>query len=149
MGTGGASATYCTHWLDTIKVRMQTFPTEYTSGGQCIRATLKEGGVSALYKGAVPAVTGHAIKASAVFMSYGLCQEAVWRLSVAAGLAVEPVAGQHHHHELKVWQLASAGAMTGVLASFVLCPIELVKCRMQALASGGSCKIAPPSKSGR
>ena len=115
---------------------MQTFPTLYPTCSHCVRATLQQGGICALYEGAVPAVTGHAIKASAVFMSYGLCQEAVWRLSTAAGGTVAP-SGEHGHHELKVWQLASAGAMTGVMASFVLCPIELVKCRMQALSSGG------------
>ena len=28
---------------------------------------------------------------------------------------------------------ASAGAMAGIASSFVLCPLELVKCRLQAL----------------
>eukprot|EP00914_Ancora_sagittata_P015835 GHVO01031448.1.p1 GENE.GHVO01031448.1~~GHVO01031448.1.p1 ORF type:complete len:420 (-),score=11.47 GHVO01031448.1:278-1468(-) len=137
---GGASATYSTHWLDTIKVRMQSFPTTYTSCSQCFKTTLQQGGLGALYQGAVPAVTGHAIKASAVFMSYGLCQEFIWKLSMSTGFANEAAS---ERHELAVWQLASAGAMTGVLASFVLCPIELVKCRMQALCAGDACYAVP------
>ncbi|ELT98792.1 hypothetical protein CAPTEDRAFT_170059 [Capitella teleta] len=140
--SGGASATYSTHWLDTIKVRMQSFPSTYVSCSQCFRETLKQGGLAALYQGAVPAVTGHAIKASAVFMSYGLCQELVWKLSLAAGAATEADGARH---DLAVWQLASAGAMTGVLASFVLCPVELVKCRMQALCVGDACYGVPKS----
>lgn len=147
---GGASATYSTHWLDTIKVRMQSFPTHYITFTQCLRSTIQQGGLGALYQGAVPAVTGHAIKASAVFMSYGLCQELVWRLSVAAGASpAVPSEESDGRHELAVWQLASAGAMTGILASFVLCPVELVKCRMQALCCGDTCYGMPRSINNR
>lgn len=112
---------------------MQTFPSIYPSCCQTVKATLREGGMPALYQGAVPAVFGHTLKASAVFMSYGICQEAVWRLSCRLGISIATPDNKGHHH-LQVWQLASAGAMTGILASFVLCPVELVKCRMQALS---------------
>ena len=51
--------------------------------------------------------------------------------------------------ELKVWQHASAGAMTGVAASLFICPLELVKCRMQAIhqlcsTTGGPNYVANP-----
>ena len=37
--------------------------------------------------------------------------------------------------DLTIWHHAGSGAMTGVIASFVLCPMELIKCRLQALHS--------------
>lgn len=57
-------------------------------------------------------------------MSYGFCEEAVRQMRAKASLS-----------ELNVWDHASAGAMTGVVASFVLCPMEVVKCRLQALSA--------------
>merc|ERR1712038_1926222 len=48
--------------------------------------------------------------------------------------------------ELSVCQHASAGAMTGVVASFVLCPMELIKCRMQALQQLSACKSSASVK---
>ena len=53
---GGGTATYTTHWLDTIKVKMQTFPTDYRSGASCLRHTLREEGLRGLYQGVAPAV---------------------------------------------------------------------------------------------
>ena len=119
---GGGTATYTTHWLDTIKVKMQTFPSAYRTGLSCLRHTLKEEGVRGLYQGATPAVLGQTVKTAVVFCSYGLCEEIVCNF-----------AGQDSTDDLHVWQHASAGAMTAIMASFFLCPLELIKCRLQAL----------------
>ena len=70
-------ATYSTHWLDTVKVRMQTFPGTYSSGISCIKSLYGEAGLAGLYQGAGPAVTGHACKAAFVFMSYGVSSEII------------------------------------------------------------------------
>lgn len=64
------------------------------------------------------------LRAAVVFMSYGFCEEAVRRARGKAAL-----------RDLTVWDHASAGAMTGVVASFVLCPVEVIKCRLQALST--------------
>ena len=117
----GSTATYSTHWLDTIKVKMQASPTSYTGGVNCLQKTLRNEGLRGLYQGATPAVAGHACKASIVFMCYGACERVVLGL---CGYGAD---------RITVTQHAAAGAMTGVLASFVLCPMELVKCRMQAM----------------
>lgn len=119
---GGSTATYVTHWLDTIKVKMQTKPGQYSSGYKCFRQTTSADGVIALYQGAVPAVVGQTCKTAVVFMSYGLCEELVRRLT-----------GCSKTHDLTVWHHAAAGAMTGIVASFILCPLELLKCRLQAM----------------
>lgn len=44
-----------------------------------------------------------------------------------------PVPGLKNVEDETIWHHAGSGAMTGVMASFVLCPMELVKCRLQAL----------------
>ena len=69
---GGIAATYTTHWLDTVKVRMQTFPGIYPNGIQCLKRVFHETGMAGLYQGAGPAVIGHTCKAAFVFMSYGI-----------------------------------------------------------------------------
>lgn len=122
--SGGCTATYITHWLDTVKVKMQTLPEVYSRAGPicCLKDTITDEGLRGLYKGAVPAVMGQTAKTAIVFMSYGLCEELVCSLS-----------GHSQLHELTLVHHASAGAMTGIVASFVLCPLELVKCRLQAL----------------
>jgi solute carrier family 25 ornithine transporter 2/15 len=76
----------------------------------------------ALYHGAVPAVVGQTCKTAVVFMSYGLCEEAIRRVSGCLSI-----------HDMNIWHHAGSGAMTGIVASFVLCPLELVKCRLQVL----------------
>lgn len=101
---------------------MQTKPGHYSSGYKCFRQTTSVDGVIALYQGAVPAVVGQTCKTAVVFMSYGLCEELVRRLT-----------GCSKTHELTVWHHAAAGAMTGIVASFILCPLELLKCRLQAM----------------
>ena len=47
---GGSTATYSTHWLDTLKVKMQTFPTHYASTTRCLTHTLHNEGVRGLYQ---------------------------------------------------------------------------------------------------
>lgn len=101
---------------------MQTKPGRYSSGYTCFKQTTSADGVVALYQGAVPAVVGQTCKTAVVFMSYGLCEELVRRAT-----------GCSKTHDLTVWHHAAAGAMTGVVASFILCPLELLKCRMQAM----------------
>lgn len=134
---GGGTATYSTHWLDTIKVKMQTFPNVYNSGTFCLRDTIRHEGVKGLYLGATPALIGQMAKTAVVFLSYGVCEETIARLS-----------GYQTVEELQTWHHASAGAMAGILSSFVLCPLELLKCRLQALQQtavpGGATVRASP-----
>jgi len=110
---------------------MQTFPNVYNSGTFCLRDTIRHEGVKGLYLGATPALIGQTAKTAVVFLSYGVCEETIARLS-----------GYQNVEELHTWHHASAGAMAGILSSFVLCPLELLKCRLQALhqtaAPGGT-----------
>ena len=65
--SGGGTATYTTHWLDTVKVKMQTFPTEYRGGYHCLRDTVKGEGLRGLFSGAAPAVTGQVQEYNTIF----------------------------------------------------------------------------------
>jgi len=119
---GGATATYSTHWLDTVKVKMQAQPHLYSGALPCLQQTLKTEGLRGLYKGASPAIVGNMTKASVVFMSYGFCEE-----------MVRKTCGTEAGGHLSLCQHASAGALTGVTATLLLCPLEVIKCRLQAL----------------
>lgn len=54
-------------------------------------------------------------------MSYGLCQRAVCKLSFKKDI-----------NELNSVQNALSGSAAAFFASLVLCPTELVKCRLQS-----------------
>lgn len=54
-------------------------------------------------------------------MSYGLCQKVVCKLSF-----------KNDVKELNSVQNALAGSGAAIFASLVLCPTELVKCRLQS-----------------
>jgi len=65
---------------------------------------------------------------SVLFMAYGLCQKMV---AAAAGTA--------DVNSLTAFQNALSGSFAAFFSSLVLCPTELVKCKMQAMheMSGG------------
>ena len=63
--------------LDTVKVKMQTFPHLYTNMFDCFRATFREGGLRALYAGTVPSLAANIAENSVLFAAYGVCQKAV------------------------------------------------------------------------
>ncbi|XP_061105044.1 solute carrier family 25 member 15b isoform X2 [Conger conger] len=59
---------------------------------------------------------------SVLFMSYGFCQEVVRMVyGVSGGAALSDM------------QKACAGSVASIFSSLVLCPTELVKCRLQAM----------------
>ena len=79
---GGVALVYVGQPLDTIKVKMQTFPKLYTSMIDCMRQTLvKEGFIRGLYAGTVPAIVANVAENSVLFAGYGLCQKFVANLS--------------------------------------------------------------------
>lgn len=61
------------------------------------------------------------IENSVLFMSYGLCQKLVAKASLKKDVS-----------ELNSVQNALSGSAAAFFASLVLCPTELVKCRLQS-----------------
>ncbi|XP_063344099.1 solute carrier family 25 member 15b [Pelmatolapia mariae] len=130
--TGGAACVFSGQPLDTVKVKMQTFPKLYRGFIHCFMSTYKQVGLRGLYQGTTPALMANIAENAVLFMSYGFCQQ-----------VIRFTAGLHSEAVLSDVQKACAGSVASIFSSLVLCPTELVKCRLQAMhemASSG--KIA-------
>ncbi|XP_063349249.1 solute carrier family 25 member 15a isoform X2 [Pelmatolapia mariae] len=116
---------------------MQTFPTVYRGFIHCFISTFRQVGLRGLYKGTTPALIANIAENAVLFLSYGLCQDAVRFMSRMDKGA-----------DLSDLQKASAGSLASIFSSMAICPTELVKCRLQAMhemeASG---KVARGQKS--
>ncbi len=81
--TGGAANVYVGQSLDTVKVKMQTFPHLYTNMVDCFKRTYNEGGIRGLYAGTIPALAANIAENSVLFAAYGLCQKGVaWAVGI-------------------------------------------------------------------
>lgn len=79
---GGVALVYVGQPLDTIKVKMQTFPKLYASMIDCMRQTVvKEGFIRGLYAGTIPAIVANVAENSVLFAGYGMCQKLVANVS--------------------------------------------------------------------
>ncbi|XP_068174392.1 solute carrier family 25 member 15a [Antennarius striatus] len=134
---GGTACVLSGQPFDTVKVKMQTFPTMYRGFIHCFASTYRMVGLHGLYKGTTPALVSNIGENAVLFLSYGLCQDMV-RL----------FCGVDKGANLSDVQKASSGSFASFFSSLVVCPTELVKCRLQAMhemeASG---KIASGQKS--
>ncbi|XP_075449298.1 LOW QUALITY PROTEIN: mitochondrial ornithine transporter 1-like [Ascaphus truei] len=119
---GGTACVLTGQPFDTAKVKMQTFPSMYRGLTECAVKTYKQVGFRGFYKGTSPALLANIAENSVLFMSYGFCQRVVRR-----------IVGLEKNATLSDLQNASAGSVASVFAALVLCPTELVKCRLQAM----------------
>uniref|UniRef100_A0A1S4G8U7 Uncharacterized protein n=1 Tax=Anopheles gambiae TaxID=7165 RepID=A0A1S4G8U7_ANOGA len=126
---GGVALVYVSQPMDTVKVKMQTFPGLYKGLVNCTLQTFRRDGiVRGLYAGTLPAVVANVAENSVLFAAYG-CQQAVGRLVHKPAVA-----------DLSALENATAGFLAAFFSSFTLCPTELIKCKLQALretAGGG------------
>lgn len=65
--------------LDTVKVKMQTFPKLYSKGMiDCLLTTYKKDGIRrGLYAGTVPALVANVSENAVLFAAYGMCQKLI------------------------------------------------------------------------
>ncbi|XP_038690750.1 mitochondrial arginine transporter BAC1 isoform X3 [Tripterygium wilfordii] len=110
------------HPFDTVKVKLQKHNTEahgikYRNGLHCTARILKTEGIRGLYTGATSSFIGVAFQSSIFFGIYSQTKQ-----SLQGGL-------QSDKPLPKV--IIPTAAFGGAIVSFVLCPSELVKCRMQ------------------
>jgi len=62
MFVGGTASVYVGQPLDTVKVKMQTFPTLYKNAWQCCVTTLRKEGIAhGLYAGTVPSLAAQVV----------------------------------------------------------------------------------------
>ncbi|CAM9599834.1 unnamed protein product [Lampetra planeri] len=119
---GGIACVYSGQPFDTAKVKMQTFPKLYNGFVTCFGQTYRTEGMRGLYRGSVPALIANIGENAMLFLCYGFCQRLVAKLS--------------HLQEgsrLSNMQMATAGSLAAGFTAIVICPLELVKCRMQAM----------------
>ncbi|KAM7259454.1 hypothetical protein ACFE04_015195 [Oxalis oulophora] len=132
---GGAAQLIVGHPFDTIKVKLQSQPTpapgqlpKYAGAIDAVKQTLAAEGLGGLYKGmGAPLATVAAFNAL-LFTVRGQMETL---------LRSEPGA------PLTVTQQVVAGGGAGFAVSFLACPTELIKCRLQAQSS-----LAPASGTG-
>lgn len=120
---GGVALVYVGQPLDTVKVKMQTFPSMYKGMVNCFLRTLRTDGIArGLYAGTIPAVVANVAENSVLFAAYGGCQKAIAHLS-----------GVQSVKELSSISNAWAGFFAAFFSSLTLCPTELIKCKLQAM----------------
>ncbi|KAK9300218.1 hypothetical protein QLX08_006993 [Tetragonisca angustula] len=120
---GGIALVYVGQPLDTIKVKMQTFPSMYKGMVNCFLQTLKTDGIiRGLYAGTVPALVANVAENSVLFAAYGGCQKVISNI-----LDIKKV------EDLTSMQNACAGFFAAFFSSLTLCPTELIKCKLQAI----------------
>lgn len=120
----GAAQLLVGHPFDTIKVKLQSQgapapgrPAKYAGTVDAVRKTLAEEGARGLYKGMGAPLATVAVANAVLFCARG---------------QMEALLRDHPGQHLDVAQQMVAGAGAGVAVSFVACPTELVKCKLQA-----------------
>lgn len=108
--------------LDTVKVKMQTFPHLYPNSFQCFKQTIQKEKIRGLYAGTVPALVANVAENSVLFCAYGVCQN-----------FVQLIVDKKSKDNLNPLENAFAGFLAAFFSSFTLCPTELIKCRLQAM----------------
>lgn len=120
---GGIAVVYVGQPLDTVKVKMQTFPTLYKNMVECFMRTFKSDGiVRGLYAGTVPALATNIAENSVLFFAYGFCQKFMVNVTGASNI-----------DSLSVVSNATAGFLASFFSSLAICPTELIKCKLQAM----------------
>ncbi|CAG9534951.1 unnamed protein product [Cercopithifilaria johnstoni] len=107
--------------LDTVKVKMQTFPIFYPKGIRCFESILRLDGVRGLYAGTVPALASNIAENAVLFTAYGYCKKVVAFCN-----------GRSKLEDMTPVENALSGSLASIFAAMVICPTELVKCKLQA-----------------
>ncbi|KAK1241539.1 hypothetical protein MKX08_001513 [Trichoderma sp. CBMAI-0020] len=132
----GIAGKYIEYPFDTVKVRLQSqpdhLPLRYTGPLDCFRQSIKSDGLRGLYRGISAPLFGAAAETSSLFLFENVGRELLYRAHIAS-----------RDEGLSLPSLWLTGAISGVFTSFVLTPIELVKCRIQAPALSEGAPAAP------
>lgn len=122
---------YIEYPFDTVKVRLQSqpdhLPLRYTGPLDCFRQSIKQDGLLGLYRGISAPLVGAALETSSLFFFERIGREAVYKSGLSS-----------RDKPLPLPALWFTGAFSGAFTSFVLTPIELVKCKIQVPATVSS-----------
>ncbi|ORX33972.1 mitochondrial carrier domain-containing protein [Kockovaella imperatae] len=143
------------HPFDLVKVRLQSqpgdAPASFSGPLDCFKQTYGKEGWRGLYRGLSMPVIGAMAENATLFLVYNKCQDAIVAASSSSPGVSEKVLGKRR--ELSTPELALAAGAAGACASFILTPIELIKCRMQVQMlvreAGMSASTGGPASSAR
>ncbi|KAI9097242.1 mitochondrial carrier domain-containing protein [Phlyctochytrium arcticum] len=128
---GGWAQVVVGHPFDTLKVRLQTQGPQhqYANALDCLKQTVRNEGVLALYKGVVSPLMGVGVCNAVLFGANG-----TFRHLIGGG-----------KEQLSIGQYALAGSLSGGVMAWVNCPVELLKVKLQTQFSTAG---APPTYTG-
>jgi len=130
---GSAACVYSGQPFDTVKVRLQVQPGEFTSALDCFRKTMWGEGVTKLWSGSVPALTGALLENAVAFGVNG----ALKRI-----LSLGDKAAPRLEKDKSFVEPFLTGGITGFFTAIVLCPCDVLKCRAQlSRATGQDARI--------
>ena len=119
----GIVGKYIEYPFDTVKVRLQSQPDQFTGPLDCFRQAIRADGVlGGLYRGISAPLVGAALENSSLFFFERIGRD----IALASGV------WRTDKGELPLAALFVTGAWAGTWTSLVLTPVELVKCRIQA-----------------
>ncbi|KAG9439201.1 hypothetical protein H6P81_019366 [Aristolochia fimbriata] len=110
------------HPFDTVKVKLQAHNTDasgkkYRNALHCATRILSSEGVRGLYRGATSSFVGMAFESSLFFGMYSQLKKALQ--------------GGMSSSRPQIHVVGPSAGFSGAIISVILCPAELVKCRMQ------------------
>lgn len=103
------------HPFDSLKVRMQT-STSRISFRKCVQEIIKKEGFFSMYRGLTPPLCTIPLVNAIVMSSYEFCKR---------------ILGVESEDKFTFAQSIYSGMFAGFVNSFVISPVELVKCRLQ------------------
>lgn len=133
----GIVGKYIEYPFDTVKVRLQSqpdhLPLRYKGPLDCFRQSIRSDGLLGLYRGISAPLVGAALENSSLFFFERIGRETLFKMGFCARDQPMPLPA--------LW---FTGAFSGVFTSFVLTPVELVKCRIQVPADAvGAAPLRP------
>ena len=130
----GMVAKYFEHPFDLVKVRLQTQaadqPPRYKGAFDCFRQTYVKEGIRGLYRGISMPVFGATLENACLFFTYNRVQSIIRDVTGRTAGSQSSLQADAEA-PLSMAQLAIAAAGAGSVTSFVLTPVELIKCKMQ------------------
>jgi solute carrier family 25 carnitine/acylcarnitine transporter 20/29 len=115
----GQASLLCVHPMDVIRTRLQTNP-QYTGVIQCATQTLKNEGASAFYKGLIAPLAAQGVYKAVMFGSVHHISNYIRQKNVQSGSP----------QQLSPGQLFLCGSLAGIINSFVVTPVELIRNRL-------------------
>jgi len=126
------------HPLDTVKVRLQAQVLGSVPGTihfigttHCLRVTIKNEGFSGLYKGAMSPITIAALENAALFVCFE--QYKLYRERQHLGM-----------YEPSVKDTMIGGALSGIVSTFIMTPVDVLKTRLQTNPNTNKYRVLIP-----